>query len=98
MIYQVKYFLLHYKISESGGDELVINFNTNLTANTRRFIGVTYDGSTNASGAKAFVNAVEAEQLKDELNQHFTSWIVQIKQGIALVRWDEDTRQPIFMS
>ena len=47
--------------------------------------------------AGAFIDPVVAEKLKDELNQHYTSWIVQIKQGVSLVRWDTETRQIVFI-
>lgn len=55
---------------------------------------------SNVMGSKVtagvFVNPVEAEKLKKELNQYLFTWIVNIKQGVPLLRWNEDTKKPEF--
>ncbi len=40
--------------------------------------------------AGIFTDAIEAKKLKDELNQYNKTWIVDIKQGVPLLRYEDN--------
>jgi hypothetical protein len=57
---------LHFIIRVAGGNQLSVRGSTVLSDATKYHVVVTYDGSTNVSGVKMFIDAVEETKSTDE--------------------------------